>query len=210
LGAEVEAPRAKSKKYIKPGESREDSEPKVLAPSADGHTRHTKGLDEKLIPLSKVGLNVGSFVSIVSGPHDGLFAWIVNFVGKDTVIVRLEASDEHAEVPRSDLTLADEKKMGNGEATTAQTDSTSSGRDHEQEKNNSFQLQQVVFEEWQQQQQSFRKQEQREILAVSWTCRSDYQQKFCRWEILLEERCDYGRDLKQRVYGTAAGDWQTC
>jgi len=42
LGATPQLQEQKVKKYIKPGESRDDNIPKVVAPDENGHTRHTK------------------------------------------------------------------------------------------------------------------------------------------------------------------------
>jgi len=106
LGASLEthAPPSRKKRKLKPGEKEEDFEVKVLPPNADGTIRHVKGLDEKLVPLSKIGLRQGALVGIVSGPHDGLYARVVKlFDGSDDVIVRLETSSEEVVVSKSDL-----------------------------------------------------------------------------------------------------------
>jgi len=111
LGASLEthAP-PKRKRRLKPGEKAEDFEAKVLAPNADGSARHTKSLDEKLIPISKLGLQKGSLVSIVSGKHDGLNAWVVQISGDD-VIVRLESSGEEVGVQKSDVSIVNRQSL---------------------------------------------------------------------------------------------------
>jgi len=101
----------KKKKYIKPGESREDQEIKVLT-NEDGTLRSTKGLDEKLVPLSKTQMQVGSLVGIIAGPHEGLYARVIKmYESTDSVLIQLQSSHEEIKVPKSDLTLMDERKL---------------------------------------------------------------------------------------------------
>lgn len=44
----------------------------VLPPSVDGRVRHTKTLDEKLIPRSALGACVRKKMRIIDGRHSGL------------------------------------------------------------------------------------------------------------------------------------------
>lgn len=71
---EVIIPTSKNeKKIIKPGESREKPEAKVLPEGPEGVRRHVRKLDEKLVPLSKSsGVYEGATVHIIEGKHDGL------------------------------------------------------------------------------------------------------------------------------------------
>jgi G patch domain/KOW motif-containing protein len=109
LGATPKDIPVKKKKYIKPGESREPKPQMVLPVGPDGRVRHVRGLSEKLVPL-KTGLQPGQLVGIVSGPHDGLYARVVN-VEQDEVNVRLEASSEEVTVSKDDLYIVDTSKL---------------------------------------------------------------------------------------------------
>lgn len=113
LGATPKDIPVKKKKYIKPGESR-DAPPVMVAPTGpDGKVRHVKGISEKLVPLKK-GLAPGDLVSIVSGPHEGLYARIVNEGDEDELVLRLQSSSEYVTVSKSDVSIVDLKKLSEG------------------------------------------------------------------------------------------------
>jgi len=104
LGATPETVEIKKKKYIKPGESREPK-PTMVAPTGpDGKVRHVKRISEKLVPLKRD--LVGRLAAIASGPHEGLYARVIQELPNDEVAVRLLASDEDVVVAKSDLNLS--------------------------------------------------------------------------------------------------------
>jgi len=113
LGATPKDLPVKKKKYIKPGESR-DPPPIMVAPTGpDGKVRHVKNISEKLVPLKK-GLQAGQLVGIVSGPHEGLYARVVNAGDEDDIEVRLESSSENLIVSKSDVSVVDLSKLSEG------------------------------------------------------------------------------------------------
>jgi len=93
LGATAKPPDIKTKKYIKPGESRTPKEREVLPPDASGRVRHYKTLDEKLVPESKLGIRVGVLVSIIAGRHEGLIGRVQKILDQQLTL-RLESSHE--------------------------------------------------------------------------------------------------------------------
>lgn len=52
----------------------------VLPPSADGRVRHTKTLDEKLVPRSSLGVHPGKKMRITDGRHSGMFCQVVELL----------------------------------------------------------------------------------------------------------------------------------
>jgi len=103
LGATPEMIEVKKKKYIKPGESREPK-PVMVAPTGpDGKVRHVKRIGEKLVPLTR-GI-VGKLAAITSGPHEGLYARVLQELPEGEVVVKLLASEEDVVVGKSDLNL---------------------------------------------------------------------------------------------------------
>lgn len=113
LGAQPKDIPVKKKKYIKPGESREPP-PVMVAPAGpDGKVRHVKGIGEKLVPLKK-GLRPNDLVGIVSGPHEGLYARVVNAGDDDDIVVRLESSSEDIVVSKADVSVVDLSKLSEG------------------------------------------------------------------------------------------------
>lgn len=104
LGATPEMIEVKKKKYIKPGESREPK-PVMVAPTGpDGKVRHVKRIGEKLVPLNR-GI-IGKLAAIASGPHEGLYARVLQECPNEEVVVRLLVSDEDVVVSKSDLNLS--------------------------------------------------------------------------------------------------------
>lgn len=80
------------------------SKPIMVAPTGpDGKIKHIKRISEQLVPLSKS--IVGKLAAISSGPHEGLYARVVQELAKDEVVVLLLASEEEVVVTKSDLNL---------------------------------------------------------------------------------------------------------
>lgn len=104
-------PTKKSKRYIKPGDSRDEKPEMELPEGPDGKKRHFKTLDEKLKPKAKTvnGIAVGSIVSVVYGIHEGLYALVVSI--KDNIAYVRFPSDEMARVGISDLSKVDTSKL---------------------------------------------------------------------------------------------------
>jgi G patch domain/KOW motif-containing protein len=114
LGATPDDPPAKKKKtFIKPGESRDPPPVMVARAGPDGKVRHVKPISEKLVPLKK-GLQLGQLVGIVSGPHEGLYARIVNTGDDEDVVVRLESSNDDLVVAKSDVSIVDLSLLAEG------------------------------------------------------------------------------------------------
>jgi len=113
LGASVESilPPTRKKRKLKPGEKEEDFEAKVLPPSADGHMRHIKKLDEKLVPISKIGIQPGVLVAVVSGSHDGLSARVLKILENDSLLIQLSSSYEEVVVSKSDVIMINETEL---------------------------------------------------------------------------------------------------
>jgi G patch domain/KOW motif-containing protein len=103
----------KEKKYIKPGESREEKPEMGVAPGPDGKVRHYKSINERLIPVHRLQLRSGSLVEIMQGPHRRLYGRVVNYDPKTTedskVQVRLNLNqDEVIMVSKAAIEVLDE------------------------------------------------------------------------------------------------------
>jgi len=129
-------PASRKKRKLKPGEKHEDFEQKMLPTDENGVVRHTKSLDEKLVPISKLGMQVGSLVGIISGRHDGLYARVLRIGSDDQVAVRLEASDEEVIVAKGDLTLINESKLQQEHPALKFAQQYEKTNDNDKEKNN--------------------------------------------------------------------------
>jgi len=91
LGHAPTLPEGKEKKYIKPGESREIEEPKVLPIGPDGKVRNYRKLDEELVPLSKAGFAEGTPVLITTEKYSNEFATVVSIAdGKLEVSLEID------------------------------------------------------------------------------------------------------------------------
>ncbi|KAL3685499.1 hypothetical protein R1sor_003521 [Riccia sorocarpa] len=136
LGAEAAPKEVRTKKYIKPGESRTAAPELVAAAGPDGRGRNVISLDEKLVERKRKGVAKGKVMSIVSGRHLGLRGEVLEVLDSDRVSVKLLKSEEKVVVSSAELadigSLEEEKvlkqirrlNLGNGEASEG-----SSGRD---------------------------------------------------------------------------------
>jgi G patch domain and KOW motifs-containing protein len=95
-------PAAATKKYVRPGESREAAPEMEVARGKDGRVRHYRGLDERLVRKKK--LEVGCTVYVVDGVHAGLSGRLLQLVDARTVLIRF-ASGESARLRREHLSL---------------------------------------------------------------------------------------------------------
>lgn len=87
---------------------------KVLAPSKDGKVRHTKTLDEKMVPRSSLGVLDGKKMHISKGSHAGLDCEVLKKLPvedgrSERVSARLLVNDELVAVRVSDLVELSQK-----------------------------------------------------------------------------------------------------
>jgi G patch domain/KOW motif-containing protein len=117
----------KAKKFIKPGESREEEQKMRVAPSADGKVRHYKKLGERLIPVHSLRLRSNALVEFTGGPHWKLFGRIVDLAGipenqgvaaafssghgDKLVKIRLNISEETVSTTIEDIQILDEHAL---------------------------------------------------------------------------------------------------
>lgn len=104
LGATPKAVEAKEKRIVKPGESREPRPVMVVQRDADGHQRHYRTLDEKLVPLAATTVREGAAVAVTGGPHQGVLGRVARLQA-ERAVVRL-ANGEEVEVQPAHLVLA--------------------------------------------------------------------------------------------------------
>ena len=108
LGADP-APAApkREKKYIKPGESRQQK-PDLVALDANGNVKNVRGLDDKLVDRSSLGPQPGKTMRIIDGRHSGLSCIVLalepHIEGRsDKATVRLLPSETTATVRCKEL-----------------------------------------------------------------------------------------------------------
>lgn len=108
LGADP-APAApkREKKYIKPGESRQQK-PDLVALDANGNIKNVRGLDDKLVERSSLGPKPGKAMRIIEGRHSGLSCIVLalepHIEGRsDKATVRLLPSETTATVRCKEL-----------------------------------------------------------------------------------------------------------
>lgn len=100
----------KPKKYIRPGESREQGQKQMeAARSADGKARHTRGIDEKLVEKEVLAMREGAYVLLTVGPHSG-FTGKVRRVRSDRVEVELSLGSEVVSAREDDLRLLEKSE----------------------------------------------------------------------------------------------------
>ena len=78
LGADPAPPKETSKKYIKPGETREKKPDLVAPPSTSGRSRNVIDSDTKLVERVRRGVAKGKVMSIILGRHAGLRGEVVD------------------------------------------------------------------------------------------------------------------------------------
>ncbi|KAL2653589.1 hypothetical protein R1flu_021717 [Riccia fluitans] len=103
LGAEAAPREVRTKKYIKPGESRGAAPELVAALGPDGRSRNIVSIDEKLVERKRKGVAKGKVMSIISGRHLGLRGEVLDVLDSDRVSVRLLRSEEKVVVSGADL-----------------------------------------------------------------------------------------------------------
>jgi len=111
LGATPVLPNGKEKKFIKPGETREQKPQMGVALGPDGKVRHYKSINERLIPVHRLQLRTNALVEIVNGVHRRLYGRVANYdeKGNDSKIqVRLNLSQEVVLIPKESLEVLDE------------------------------------------------------------------------------------------------------
>ena len=104
LGAAADPSKARIKKYIKPGESRNARAPLALPRGPDGKVRHYRKLSEQLVTLeSLTQIEPGTHVRIIRGRHKDLDATVISISASQTAKLRLHTSDSLLSLPLSDL-----------------------------------------------------------------------------------------------------------
>eukprot|EP00899_Mesostigma_viride_P011484 jgi/Mesvir1/20336/Mv19925-RA.1 len=103
LGADPKPPSPKSKRFIKPGESRDPRPDLVLPVGPDGRVRHVRSLDEKLVEREARGIRAGKAVMITAGRHEGMRGKVLSWQGPEggrpgRATVQLSASGERVDV----------------------------------------------------------------------------------------------------------------
>lgn len=108
LGADpAPAPPKREKKYIKPGESRQQK-PDMVALDANGNVKNVRGLDDKLVERSSLGPKPGKTMRVIDGRHSGLSCIVLalepHIEGRsDKATVRLLPSETTATVRCKEL-----------------------------------------------------------------------------------------------------------
>tara|TARA_B100000405_G_scaffold283577_1_gene229239 strand:+ start:3856 stop:5337 length:1482 start_codon:yes stop_codon:yes gene_type:complete len=96
-----------TKKYIKPGESREAPATMVLAKGPEGQSRNVKTLDEKLVKLEEPGAREGKRMCVVEGRHRGLTGRVLKVVKQegrsDRAQLELDTSGEVVTIRTGEL-----------------------------------------------------------------------------------------------------------
>lgn len=97
----------REKKYIKPGESRQQK-PDLVALDANGNIKNVRGLDDKLVERSSLGAKPGKTMRIIDGRHSGLSCIVLalepHIEGRsDKATVRLLPSETTATVRLKEL-----------------------------------------------------------------------------------------------------------
>lgn len=107
LGAQPAAPEEKSKRHVKPGESRQEKQHQVFI-DKDGRQKHVVTLDDKLVDAVKLGVHPGKTMHILAGRHEGLACEVLALEPKvpgrsDKASVRLLVSNATVTARCSDL-----------------------------------------------------------------------------------------------------------
>lgn len=94
----------KPRRYIRPGETRDDprGQQELVATDADGRVRHVKGLSEKAEQRERVGLFRDCYAILVAGAHRG-HCCRIRRVEPGTVQVVLDVSDAIVTARESDV-----------------------------------------------------------------------------------------------------------
>ncbi|GLJ56138.1 hypothetical protein SUGI_1205120 [Cryptomeria japonica] len=108
LGATPAPSLEKSKKFVKPGESREGRRRDlVAAPGPDGRIRNVVNVGEKLVERHRKGVAVGKIMFIAEGRHVGLRGEVTEVLGEGSgdkrVVMRLCKSEEKVVVGVGDV-----------------------------------------------------------------------------------------------------------
>mmetsp|Transcript_16463 Transcript_16463/g.27205 ORF Transcript_16463/g.27205 Transcript_16463/m.27205 type:complete len:367 (+) Transcript_16463:397-1497(+) len=101
LGADPKPPEEKTKRFIKPGESRNPKPMFQLAPDADGRQRHVKTANDKLVELKPTGFFPGNTVLLIKGNHADLLGRILEVEKDNRLKIRLDINEEDVIVPIS-------------------------------------------------------------------------------------------------------------
>ncbi|KAL4422274.1 hypothetical protein ABPG75_008471 [Micractinium tetrahymenae] len=112
LGA-APAPEQQTKKYIKPGESREKND--MVYVDAEGVMKSSKPVDEKLVERRREGVHAGKVMRVVDGRHSGLLCEV------QAVEPREEGRSERARVrllPSYEVVTVRCKELGEREDKT--------------------------------------------------------------------------------------------
>jgi len=101
----------KKKKFIKPGETREQKPQMGVTLGPDGKVRHYKSINERLIPVHRLQLRTNALVEITNGMHRRLYGRVVNYdeKGNDGKIqVLLNLSQEVVVISKESMEVLDE------------------------------------------------------------------------------------------------------
>jgi len=107
----------KIKKYIKPGESREEKVPMGATPGPDGKVRHYKSINERLIPIHRLQLKTGVLVEVRNGPHRKLYGRVDSYDSKTNTAdgqplsIRLNLNQEVVTIPKEWIEILDEHAL---------------------------------------------------------------------------------------------------
>ena len=149
LGADPAPSKETSKKYIKPGETREKKPDLVAPPSTSGRSRNVIDSDTKLVERVRRGVAKGKVMSIILGRHAGLRGEVVDInteagdagiqivvklvkSGEKVVLNEHELADVGSHEEESAMKKMGELRIGNGKS-SGRTQERRSSRDLDRE-----------------------------------------------------------------------------